>query len=162
MTGFFYFLAKASGMQIEFFPAHTFDNERYKYAVIVTFFNEQLVCVRHKDRETWEIPGGRREAGELILTCAARELEEETGAFFYFLEVAFDYAVSQLGMTSYGSVFLADVFEFDVLPDFEIAEIAFFDQLPKNLTYPEIQPLLLGKVLDQFRINFPKLSESSS
>lgn len=149
-------------MQIDFFPAHTFDNDRFKYAVIVAFFNDQLVCVRHKDRVTWEIPGGRRETGELIHACAARELEEETGALFYFLEEAFDYTVSRHGITSYGSVFLAEVFEFDALPDFEIAEIAFFDQLPSQLTYPEIQPLLLEKVLDQFRLNFPKIPESSS
>ena len=31
------------------------------------------------------------------------------------------------------------------LPDFEIEEIAFFDKLPKNVTYPEIYEKILKK-----------------
>lgn len=142
-------------MQLEFFPAHTIENEQLIYAVIVTFYENKLVCVRHKERETWEIPGGHREEGELILHCAARELEEETGASFYFLEEAFDYAVIRNGKKSCGMVFLAEVFDFCSLPDYEIAALDFFDQLPDNLTYPEIQPILLKKVIDQFNLTFP-------
>jgi 8-oxo-dGTP diphosphatase len=33
------------------------------------------------------------------------------------------------------------------LPNFEIEEIKFVDELPENLTYPDIQPHLFEKVI---------------
>ena len=36
--------------------------------------------MRHKDRSTFEIPGGHIEDGEDYISCAKRELYEETGA----------------------------------------------------------------------------------
>lgn len=47
----------------------------------------------------------------------------------------------------YEGLFFADVSEVGELPNFEIGEISLFDELPKKLTYPEIQPYLFDKVV---------------
>lgn len=41
--------------------------------------NGKWVFCRHKDRDTYEIPGVHRESGETIFETAKRELMEETG-----------------------------------------------------------------------------------
>lgn len=52
-----------------------------KFAVIISKSNDKWVYCRHRARNTYEIPGGHREAGETILETAKRELYEETGLF---------------------------------------------------------------------------------
>ena len=44
---------------------HINDNE-LKFAVISAFFKGKWIFVKHKQRNTWEIPGGHREMGEDI------------------------------------------------------------------------------------------------
>ena len=44
-----------------------------------------------------------------------------------------------------GVVFIAEIDEIGALPESEMEEVAFFYQLPPNLTYPEITPVLLQK-----------------
>ncbi len=51
-----------------------------KFAVILSKADGKWVFCKHKDRQTWEVPGGHREAGETIYDAAIRELIEETGA----------------------------------------------------------------------------------
>ena len=55
------------------------DDRLLKFAVIISKSNGQWVFCKHKDRNTYEVPGGHREKGELILDTAKRELKEETG-----------------------------------------------------------------------------------
>ena len=55
-------------------------DELLQFAVILSKSQDNYVFCKHKDRDTWEIPGGRREPGEAILDTARRELYEETGA----------------------------------------------------------------------------------
>lgn len=46
------------------------DDELLKFAVIVSKTNGKLVFCKHKQRDTYEIPGGHREDGETILEAA--------------------------------------------------------------------------------------------
>ncbi len=45
-----------------------------KFAVIISKSNDKWVYCRHRERITYENPGGHREAGETILATARREL----------------------------------------------------------------------------------------
>ena len=54
-------------------------NEFIKYVIIVARYKDSFVFCKHKDRTTYELPGGHVEEHEDILTAAKRELEEETG-----------------------------------------------------------------------------------
>ncbi|MDZ5010779.1 NUDIX domain-containing protein, partial [Clostridium perfringens] len=67
-------------IKVNFYELNTIDDSKVKFAVIVTKYKGKLVYVRHKDRQTWEMPGGHREENESISKAASRELVEETGA----------------------------------------------------------------------------------
>lgn len=133
-------------MKVTVHPLGTLAEPGLAFAVIVAFQEDRLVLVRHRDRNTWEIPGGHREPGEAIEATAHRELREETGAERYHLEAVCDYAVEKEGRESHGRVFRADLERLGPLPASEIAEVAHFEHLPGQLTYPAIQPLLLDEV----------------
>ena len=64
-----------------------------KFAVIVAKSNEKWVFCKHKDRDTYECPGGQRDDGEDILTTAKRELFEETGAIEYNINPICAYSI---------------------------------------------------------------------
>ena len=51
-------------MKIQFYQ--TIDDHLLKYAVIVSKYKGQWVFVKHKERTTYEVPGGHREAFETI------------------------------------------------------------------------------------------------
>lgn len=117
---------------------------QYKYVVILSFYNGQLLLSRHKKRDTWETQGGHIEAGETPEAAARRELYEESGAQAYTLQPVFDYWVmDETDDTSAGGqVFCAKIATLSALPDSEMAEVCLFDSLPQFLTYPEITPTL--------------------
>lgn len=137
-----------------------------KFAVIVSKYRGKWVLCKHRDRNTYEFPGGHREAGEEIEATARRELYEESGAKEYRLEKICVYSVRTQGNMeddpdkigtevvnaakgyeeTFGMLYFADIDRFTELPDYEIERIEFFDQLPSNWTYPEIQPKLLEKI----------------
>ncbi len=132
-------------MEIKFYPLESIENEHLKYAVIVSKYKGQYVYVKHRDRQTWEIPGGRREQGEIIGATARRELVEETGAIQYQIEPVINYSVKSEGVISYGQVFYADILELGQPLEHEIETVKWFKNSPEFLTYPDIQPILLGK-----------------
>ncbi|WP_102401327.1 NUDIX hydrolase [Haloimpatiens massiliensis] len=134
-------------LKINFYQLGKIDNDKLLYAVIVARYNGQWIFVKHKERDTWEIPGGHREISENINDTAARELFEETGAKKFILTPICIYSVEKGNIESHGQLFYAEVQSLDNLPDYEIEQIRFFKEMPKNLTYPLIQPHLFQKVL---------------
>lgn len=54
--------------------------------------------------------------------------------------------VNESGEESFGMLFYADILRFGELPGYEIEEVKLFDDLPQELTYPLIQPVLLRKI----------------
>lgn len=134
-------------MKTEFYPIDEQRNEQLKYAIIGSRYRfSQWIFVRHRERMTWEIPAGHIEKNEHPDHAARRELYEETGARKYRLYPLMDYAVTSDGKKTYGRVFMAEIEQLDELPEFEIEEIRFFDDLPQELTYPNIQPYIFEKI----------------
>lgn len=133
-------------MKVEFHDLNCINE--LKYVVIQAKYKGQWIFVRHKDRETWEIPGGHIENDELADKAAERELKEETGALEFYLKPICNYSVSRGDKKSYGRLYFAEVNKLGNLAQFEIAEIIFRDELPNNLTYEKIQPYLFKKVID--------------
>lgn len=129
-------------MQINFHPINSHTNF-LKYVVICARFQNQWLFVRHKERTTWEIPGGHIESGETPDQAAARELKEETGAETFDLIPISDYSVTMADQTSYGRLYFAEISLMGTLPPSEIAEVIQLNSLPDELTYPDIQPRLL-------------------
>ena len=125
------------------------DDELLKFAVIISKTNGKWVFCKHRERDTYEVPGGHRENGEDILTAAKRELREETGAVDFDIRPVCVYSVK--GKTrvnenaddeSFGMLFIADIFSFEELHS-EIESILITEHLVDNWTYPHIQPKLL-------------------
>lgn len=119
---------------------------RQKYAVIIARYKGKLLWCRHRDRCTWEVPGGHIEEVETALEAAARELREETGAITFNLSPVCWYRLhfmdGRLGSASL--LCTADILALGELHA-EIAEVCIFDDIPGNLTYPDIQPCLLAE-----------------
>lgn len=69
------------------------DDDKLKFVVIVSRYQNKWIFCKHKQRDTYEIPGGHREAGETILEAAKRELYEETGAIKFSIEPMCIYSV---------------------------------------------------------------------
>ncbi len=124
-----------------------------KYAVIVSRHNGKWVFCKHKDRNTYECPGGHREEGEKINDTANRELWEETGAIKFDIKPICVYSVLRDTSETFGMLYFADIYEFEELPALEIEKIELFDNLPMEWTYPLIQPHLLERVEQTLQIN---------
>jgi len=128
---------------IEFLTKEEEKDLNYTFAIILARFQDAWLLVRHKDRLTWELPAGHVDDGELVEEAAVRELQEETGAVEFELVPLVSYRGRFKGREVYGKLFSAEISLLGPLPDFEIAEIKCFAQIPENLTYPEIQPVFI-------------------
>jgi 8-oxo-dGTP diphosphatase len=125
------------------------------YSVISARFKDKWIFVRHQKRNTWEIAGGHIEINETSKEAAIRELREETGALNFTIECVATYSVTENHKTGYGRLYFADVSELGQIPDVsEIAEIMLLEQLPENLTHPEVQPHLYRKTQEYLKKKF--------
>lgn len=127
------------------------DDSLLKFAVIITKTEGRWVFCKHKDRDTYEVPGGHREPGEDIEETARRELYEETGAIDFSMVPVCVYSVTAPdnfdGVETFGMLFYADVSSFEPELYSEIERIEITDELPSAWTYPLIQPKLLEEAM---------------
>lgn len=141
--GFYRFGRRRKKMSISFFSLQDVNDEELKIAVIVCTYNGKLVMCKHKERNSWEFPGGHREAGETIIEAAERELYEETGAVKFDIKPVCAYKITKYAMLLYG-----EITEFGEKPQSEIECVEFFEALPKELVYPTIHPYLYEKAME--------------
>ena len=118
------------------------DDALLKFAVILSRTQGKWVFCKHRERTTYEIPGGHREPGETIRETAERELREETGAVEFDMKQVGVYSVKTEESETYGMLFAADIFSFEDIHS-EIESILITDDLVEQWTYPLIQPKLL-------------------
>ena len=125
-------------------------DELLEFAVIIARSNGKWVFCKHKERDTYEVPGGHREPGETILEAAKRELYEESGAIEYTIQPVCVYSVKgktrfneQEEDENFGMLFVAEIFSFEEELHSEMEKVIISDTLPENWTYPLIQPKLL-------------------
>lgn len=130
-------------MNITYYNVDEINEEEIKIAVIVAKHNGKIVLCKHKKRNTWELPGGHREAGETIIEAAKRELYEETGAEKFTLKPLCVYHITKYAMLCY-----AEIEEFGSLPESEMECVGFFEELPDNMTYPMTHPDLYVKGME--------------
>ena len=136
-------------MQVKFYDK--VDDDLLKFAVIISKSNGKWVFCKHRDRDTYEVPGGHREAGELIEDTAKRELKEETGAIEFSITPICVYSVTgknrvnDTGEETYGMLYFADITEFEEELHSEMEKVVLLDELPDEWTYPLIQPLLIAE-----------------
>lgn len=142
---------KSDMLDVKFYD--TVDDALLKFAVIISRSNGKWVFCKHKERDTYEAPGGHREAGEGILETARRELQEETGAVKFDMKPLCVYSVTgktrvnETGEETFGLLCFAEIMEFSGRLDSEMEKVVLMDQLPSNWTYPLIQPKLIEKYL---------------
>ena len=79
-------------MEVRFYDS--VDDALLKFAVVIAKAEGKWVFCKHKERDTYEIPGGHREPGEAIDDTAVRELQEETGAREFTIKPVFAYSVT--------------------------------------------------------------------
>lgn len=134
-------------MEVNFYDS--VDDRILRFAVIISKSEGKWVFCKHRERDTYEVPGGHRESGEKILDTAKRELKEETGAVDFDIEPICAYSVKgktrvneNLDEETFGMLFVANIRSFEELNS-EIEKVILVDELVDNWTYPLIQPKLI-------------------
>lgn len=126
---------------VQFFDPGQIDDRRYHFVTAAVRYRDKWVFSRHKQRTTWDMPGGHREAGETVEAAMGREL----GALQANIQPVCAYVVN--GEEKCGMLFFANITQMGELPpEFEMAETILTDKLPENLTYPEILPALFTMI----------------
>ncbi len=125
------------------------DDSLLEFAVIISKTNGKWVFCKHKERNTYEVPGGHREVNETILEAAERELKEETGAVDFTIKPICAYSVKGKTRVSenaedetFGMLYYAEINTFEELHS-EIEKLLITDNLDIEWTYPLIQPKLI-------------------
>lgn len=134
----------------QLFESEQIEPSKLTYVVMCARYRGVWIFVRHKERETWEMPAGHIEKGESAHQAAVRELFEEAGVVRSALVHICDYSVTVRSKTEYGRFYLVNVDTLDPHLEHEIDELLFTDQLPLNLTYPEVQTILFERAKRHF------------
>lgn len=135
-------------IQVKFYDS--VDDSLLKFAVIITKSSGKWVLCKHKERTTYEVPGGHREEGESIEETARRELYEETGALEYRIQPVCIYSVQKdSGQETFGMLYYAEATSFEAELHSEIEKVILSEELPENWTYPDIQPVLIEEAARQ-------------
>ncbi|WP_195576589.1 NUDIX domain-containing protein [Paenibacillus sp. 1001270B_150601_E10] len=130
--------------------------EEITFAVLLTTYNNRYVMIKNRDRGGWEIPGGRREAGESIVQTACRELYEETGAVHF---KAAPFGVFPFNDT-YGMAFAVEVIDIqDTLPANEIEDIQYVKDLPDLINFHDLVHSMLDRWNQMKEITEPHFVE---
>ena len=134
---------------VTFYPMGACPEWQLRFAVIVARMEGKWIFCRHRERDTWEIPGGHIEEGETPNQAAQRELWEETGAVNADISKIGVYGVEKDGKETFGVLYFAEVSRLGMLPiESEIEKVKQFDSMPEHQTYPEIQPMLFQWALE--------------
>lgn len=135
----------------------TIEDSLLKFAVIISQSNGKWVFCKHRERDTYEIPGGHRETGETIFEAAERELKEETGALEFTISPVCVYSVTgktrvnEIGEETFGLLCFAEITKFSDVLEYEIEKVVLMEELPADWTYPQIQPRLIEEYLQRER-----------
>lgn len=136
-------------LKVKFYD--TVNDELLRFAVVISQSNGKWVFCKHKERDTFEVPGGHRETGEKIEDTAVRELKEETGAVDFNIKPVCVYSVKgktrvneNAAKESFGMLYAAEIFSFEEIHS-EIEKIVLSDDLIRQWTYPLIQPKLISE-----------------
>lgn len=149
---------KSDLLEVKFYD--TVEDTLLKFAVIISKSNGKWVFCKHKERDTFEVPGGHRESGEEIIETAKRELQEETGAVRFDIKPICVYSVTgknrvnESGEETFGLLCYADIIEFSDQLNSEMEKVVLMEQLPENWTYPFIQPILIEKYLQMVKQSY--------
>lgn len=144
-------------MKVKFYEH--IEDEKLQFAVIISKHKSQWVFCKHKERSTYEIPGGHRETEESILSAAKRELREETGAVNFVIVPVCVYSVTgknrvnHTGEETFGMLYYAEIETFETELHSEMECVELFEELPTEWTYPLIQPLLINEYLRRTQSN---------
>ena len=149
-------------MKVKFYE--NIDDSLLKFAVIVSKSEGKWVFCKHKERDTYEIPGGQYSnlkpqvesfglghKFQEVKDTAKRELKEETGAIDFQIKPVCVYSVTgknrvnETGEETYGMLYYADIKTFEDDLHSEMEKVVLFDTLPIEWTYPLIQPLLIDE-----------------
>lgn len=139
-------------MEVRFYDK--VDDSLLEFAVIISKSYGKWVFCKHKERETYEVPGGHREQNEDILDTAKRELKEETGAIDFNIQPICVYSVKgrtrvneTLDEETFGMLYIAEIRTFEKKLISEMEKIIITDNLVDNWTYPLIQPKLIQEAV---------------
>lgn len=137
-------------LKVEFYNCNYESGPPPTYVIIGAQYEGKWIFVKSRKRGSYELPAGHIDKGESDYMAAGRELMEETGAKKFIIECINTYSVTDNGAKQSGKLFYSSILELAEIEDKdEIEECICGYALPENLTFPEVQVSLFGR-LEEF------------